>query len=1822
MVDLLRWRATHQPNRVGYTFLANGEDEEISFTYAEMDRDARAIGGLLQSMAQPGDRALLLYPSGLKFISAFFGCLYSGLIAVPVYPPDPARLDLTLPRFRAIAGNARPSVALTTSAIFSRFKELIEQDRFFSSIRWIVTDEIENEFADAWRLPEIDSDTLAFLQYTSGSTSTPKGVMVSHGNLLHNEQTIQRACGHTHESTFAGWLPLYHDMGLIGNVLQPLYIGARCILMSPVAFLQRPFRWLHAISRFKAATSGGPNFAYDLCVRKTTPEQRASLDLSSWTVAFNGAEPVRLESLERFAKAFEVAGFRREAFYPCYGLAEATLIVSGGTKHALPVTYTVQAEALEHNRLIPVTTAEKGSRTLVGCGQVVGDQKIAIVEPESLKQCGPREVGEIWLSGPSVAQGYWQQPEQTEQTFNAYIAETGEGPFLRTGDLGCYANNELFVTGRLKDLIIIRGRNHYPQDIELTVERSHPALRPGCGAAFSVDVNGEERLVIVNEVEYREHPNLDDVIDKIRQAVFENHDLQPYAIVVVKSGRIPKTSSGKIQRHLCRAKFLEGTLDVLSESRAESPIEEEMPVANDLAPERTVEGIRAWLASQIAGKLGIKPSELDLDKPLVRYGLDSIAVIEHVHNIETVLGIGLPMVLLLQDASINQLIDEILMQLNALSPSANVASQTSTTEVGEYELSYGQKAMWFLNQMNPGPQGHITAAVKIDSELDVAALRRAFQELVNRHASLRTTFVSRQGEPFQIISESVDFDLSYHEALDWSEEYLDGRLAAEINRPFDLEHGPLLRVSLFKRSEQCHILLLVIHHIITDFWSLSVLLNELGVLYSSAKIGAPSSLVPLKLSYIDYVRRQNAALKINGEAHWQYWQRHLSGELPTLNLLTDHPRPPVQTFHGASQPFKLDAEITAALKSLSQAQGVTLYVTLLAAFQTLLFRYTHQEDSLVGSPTVGRNSADLADVVGYFVNPVVIRTDLSGNPSFATLIRRVRETVLDAFAHQDYPFALLVERLQPVRDPGFSPIFQTMFAMQKAHLLNEEGLSPFAIGESGRRLRLGDLELESFALRERMTQFDLTLLMAEADRELFASFEYNSDLFDAPTIARIAEHFKTLLRGIVANPQQALKSLPLLTEGEQQQLISDWNKTRVDNAEESFVHRLFEFQAELRPEVTAVTCEGEHVTYRELNARANRIAHRLRSLEVRPESVVGVLMDRSINFVVSLLGILKAGGAYLPLDPDYPRERLAHMLDNAGVTVLLTEEKFRAGMPERDVHVIELDTEWDSIVRESEENPETQIAGKNSAYVIYTSGSTGTAKGVQISHESLANLIFWHQREYSVTHTDRATLLAGISFDASVWELWPYLISGASIHLPDDETRNSPVLLRDWLVAHQISISFVPTPLAEGMLALDWPTHASLRVMLTGGDALRRYPSESIPFELVNHYGPTESTVVATSCRLRARDNVATAPPIGRPIANTNVYLLDSELQVVPVGVAGEIHIGGVGLARGYVNDPAQTAENFIPSPFTDDPGMRLYKTGDLARYLPDRNIEFLGRTDHQVKIRGFRVELGEIEVCLRQHSKVSDAVVMAQRNGHDENRLVAYVVTQGQTVKNSDLRQFLKQRLPHYMLPSVFVPLEEIPLTPNGKIDRKALPEATHNGIDTEFFAPRTPIEDVVAGIWANVLNVEQVGIHDNFFELGGHSLLATQIISRVLDYFKVKVPLHSLFENPTVAGMGQCIEDAIRDKLAVKSPPLLPVSRTGALPVSFAQQRLWFIDQLEPGNPAYNCPAAVSLSGALDVEALQKCFNYLVARHEALRTTFVAIDGLPHQLIAAPAP
>jgi amino acid adenylation domain-containing protein len=956
---------------------------------------------------------------------------------------------------------------------------------------------------------------------------------------------------------------------------------------------------------------------------------------------------------------------------------------------------------------------------------------------------------------------------------------------------------------------------------------------------------------------------------------------------------------------------------------------------------------------------------------------------------------------------------------------ANVT--TSTTSIGlvpvsrdggNLPLSFAQQRLWFLDQLVPNNAFYnVPAAVRLTGSLNLAALKQTFNKIVLRHEALRTTFVMLEGRLVQAIAPTLTISLPVIDLRELPEAEREPQVrrltTEEAQRPFNLSTGPLLRVTLLRLDQAEYLLMLNLHHIVSDGWSIGVLIQELGTLYTAFTSEKLSPLPELIIQYADFAHWQREWLQ--GEvlaSQLAYWRQQLDG-ISQLNLPTDRQRPAVQTYRGATQLLQLPKSLSEALEALSQREGVTLFMTMLAAFQTLLYRYTQQEDITVGSPIANRNRSEIEGLIGFFVNSLVLRTDLSGNPTFRELLSRVREVALGAYAHQDLPFEKLVEELHPERNLSQNPLFQVVFALQNAPMeaLELPGLTLSSLQFVDTGTTRFDLE---FHLWERSSKGAATLTQnngrgVEHSEGISGLVVYSTDLFDETTITRMQGHFQTLLESIVANPQARLADLALLSEAECHQLLVEWNNTQADYPKNHCIHQLFEAQVEQAPDAMAVAIEDEQLTYQELNSRSNQLAHYLQKLGVGSEVLVGLWVERSLLMVVGMLGILKAGGAYVPLDSNYLCDRLRFMLEDSQVSVLLTQERLVGGLPDaiacaqqdsaiqnpkskiQNSRVVCLDKDWETIAQESEENPKRCVTGSNLAYVIYTSGSTGKPKGVQIEHGGLLNLVFWHQRAFSVSPLDRVTQLAGVAFDACGWEIWPYLTTGASIHFPDAETRLLPEQLRDWLLSKAITLSFLPTPIAEKILSLDWPQDAALRTLLTGGDKLHQYPLASHPFNVVNNYGPTENTVVTTSGSVSVREQADLAPAIGRPIANTQVYVLDSRLQPVPIGVAGELYIGGDGLARGYLHRPDLTAERFIPNSFRPESG-RLYKTGDLVRYRADGNIEFLSRLDDQVKIRGYRIELGEIESVLSQHPAVVQTVVAIREDVPGEKRLVAYI--------------------------------------------------------------------------------------------------------------------------------------------------------------------------------------------------------------------------------------
>ncbi|NEO98571.1 MAG: amino acid adenylation domain-containing protein, partial [Symploca sp. SIO2E9] len=1257
--------------------------------------------------------------------------------------------------------------------------------------------------------------------------------------------------------------------------------------------------------------------------------------------------------------------------------------------------------------------------------------------------------------------------------------------------------------------------------------------------------------------------------------------------------------------------------------------------------------LEAYLQEQVAQVIGISVSELDVQQPLKYLGIDSLIAAKLRNRLRTDLAVDIPAVKFMEDSSIASLVILVNQQLNNSSsnksefvvqpqilPSPNEHKKEFHYSKS-YPLTHSQQGIWFLYKLAPESAAYnIAFTARIRSHLNVLALRRAFQRLIVRHSTLRTTFGQRDAEPFQEVHEYQQVCFQEINASTWDENELTKKVIEEYRCPFNLELGPVLRVSLFTRSAQDYVLLLTIHHIVVDGFSFGILLDELRLLYEAENTGQIVSLPLINWQYRDFVQWQREMLASPiGDRLWAYWQKQLAGELPVLKLPTDRPRQPIQTYKGASYTFKITEELTAKLREMAKAQGATLYMLLLTTFQVLLYRYTSQEDIIVGSPTEGRSQSKFAGTVGFFVNMLALRVNLAGNPTFSQLLSQVRQTVLAALTHQDYPSPLLIERLQVNRDASLPGLFRASFNLLKLQEIAQD----YELSVSTKtktREDWGGLSLEPFVIPQQEGQNDLVFDMIEMQESLLGIFRYNTDLFDQTTMMRMAGHFQTLLEGIVTNPEQPIGSLPLLTEPEYHQLLWEWNNTQVEYPQDKCIHQLFETQVKINPNAIAVKFKNQQLTYQELNTKANQLAHYLQGLGVGREVLVGIYIERSLEMVVGLLGIIKAGGAYVPLDPAYPQERLSFMLKDAQVSVLLTQQGMLESLPVPAARVVFLNKDWEVIAQESKENPVSDTHSQNLAYVVYTSGSTGKSKGVAIAHCSLVNAYQAWENAYQLCSLSSHLQMASFSFDVFSGDLVRALCSGAKLVLCPREFLLEPEKLYQLMRQEQIdSAEFVPAVLRNLVEYLEKTKQKLnfLRLLVVGSDSL--YLKEYEKFRhfcgsdtrLINSYGVSEATIDSTYFETtKVNLSAEGLAPIGRPFANRYIYILDSNLQPVPIGIPGELHIGGVGIARGYINRPDLTEEKFIPNPFNNS---KLYKTGDLARYLPDGTIEFLGRIDNQVKIRGFRIEIGEIEVVLSTHPQLREAVVIASEEQADNKYLVAYIVPHQESPNRSELRNFIKHKLPEYMVPSSFISLESLPLTANGKIDRRALPKPDlEQNRQVEFVAPCTPTEEAIAQILASVLKLKRVGVHDNFFELGGHSLLATQVISRLQESFKVQFPLSYLLKSPSVAELSKIISQYCQTESEQASfvalPTIVPAleQRHQPFPLTDIQQAYWLgRDQaFELSNIAAHGYIELE-SNNLNLEKLNLAWQKLIERHDMLRVIILP-DGRQQVLETVP--
>jgi amino acid adenylation domain-containing protein len=1428
----------------------------------------------------------------------------------------------------------------------------------------------------------------------------------------------------------------------------------------------------------------------------------------------------------------------------------------------------------------------RNAREAPGIGAPLANMQVYVLDPH-LQPVPVGVSGEIYIGGDGLARGYVNRPELTAEKFvpDPFSVKAGERLY-RTGDLGLWRpDGMLDFLGRADQQVKVRGFR-----IELTEIESALLRQPGvreAAVAVREDASGQKSIIAYLVPAEGKEPRAAELRNGVLQSLPEY--MAPSEFITLRA--MPLTPSGKLDRK---------RLPLAESERRQT---ETAYVAPRSLAEKRMAGI--WAEVLQVERVGANDSFLEL-------GGHSLLAMQIAAKIRTVFEVEIPFSSLLENPTLASLTEEARAQGGkGMELHAPVLQRSQAAEL---PLSYAQQRLWFLHQFQPGNFAYnIPVELRLKGKLDARALQLGITEIVRRHAVLRTAYPAIKDTVQQVahgpeIAQLACRDLSGEED---PRAELDRALQQEAQRCFDLAQGPVLRGNLFRVSAEEHVLLLTVHHIAADGWSIDVLVRELHALYEAFVEGQPSPLPEPPVQYSDYALWQREWLQGEVlERQMEYWKRQLESLPPPLELPGAMPGRPAGNEHaGAEHRFTVPAKLFLALQQAGRKLHTTLHMTLLAAFQLLLCRYCGQEDIVVASPVAGRNHKQTEELIGFFVNTLLFRTDLSGNLSVDELLSRVRHVALGAYANQDLPFERLVEALQPERNLSGTPLVQAMFSLEKDEL---------------RQWTMAGISASARELWNGSAKFDLTLTFEESAEELTGIIEYRKHLLPSGAVQRMAWHLIALLSQMAEHPELKIGELTLLTSQEQQELMA-WNETSSPFPREECVHRLFEGQAMRAPEAVAFIFAGQQASYEELNYKANQLAHCLRQSGAGPDVMIGLCVGPSMEMAIGLLAILKSGAAYVPLDPAYPKERLAFMLHEARIRLLVTQEKMLERMPSLSgIKTVRVDGDaWrENIARYPGDNLMAAVFAENIAYGMFTSGSTGKPKCVAITHRGIIRLA--RNTNYIQIHADdRVAQVSNLSFDALTFEMWGALLNGAALVAIERDIALDPRRLAQAIREHGISVMLVTTALFN-QIAYEMPeAFSSLRVLLFGGEAVdvnavRRVLAAGAPPHLVNAYGPTENTTITSWHRANHLAEDAGTVPIGAPVSNTTMYVLDRYAQLAPAEVTGELYTGGDGLARGYLGRPDLTAEKFVPDPFGAAAGARLYRTGDLVRRLPNGLAEFVARNDQQVKFRGFRIELAEIEASLRECAGVREAMVMLREDSPGDKRLVAYL-TGNDGIQSSELRAHLAERLPEYMAPADFVWLERFPLTPNGKIDRKAFPRPHRSRNEETHAAPRTTIEQMLANIWAEVLHVERISIHDNFFELGGHSLLAMQVIARIRENLGVDVPVRQLFEQRTIAGLARSIDAELKQSSCAQILPLVPVERPDGLPLSFAQQRLWFLDQFESDHSLYNIPVVLRLTGALQAEVLAGAVNEVLRRHESLRTSFRMDRGTPFQVVHA---
>ncbi|CAG0930622.1 nonribosomal peptide synthetase DhbF [Thermoflexales bacterium] len=1627
--------------------------EDKYLTYEVLNRSANQVAHYLKQWGVSVEARIGLFMErSIELLVGLLGIVKAGGAYVPLDPMYPKQ------RLNFILQDAQVHLLLTHSHLAAQLPDGDVPTIYLDTLWPVIAQNCTENLTTT-----ISPDNLLYMLYTSGSTGLPKGVMIPHRGVVN----YLSWCKSFYQVSKGRGAPVHSSIGFdltVTSLLLPLLTGRSVWLLPGYSGPEE----LNTLLQHEK----------DFSLIKVTPAHLQMIERSFTT-----------SEISRWAGALIIGG--EAVLAPMLRLwqtcAPDTRLINeyGPTETVVGCSVYVVPQSAELAGPVPI-------------GLPIGNTQIYLLDPH-LRLVPLEVIGELYIGGIGVGRGYWHRPDMTAERFipDPFSNEPG-ARLYKTGDLARrLPDGNIEFLGRTDYQVKIRGFRIELGEVE-SILSQHVAVRENV-VVISEEAAGDPRLVAYIVPDPKQKVSVSELYDFMRDRLPAY--MLPSTFILLEA--LPLTSNGKIDRQRLPASHLIQSASDNVFANVSTPLQEIL--------------VDMWKEVLGIGRLSIYDDFFE-------QGGHSLLAMSVLSRLRHSLRVDVPLRQLFEHPTIAEFA-EVIEQALGREQKTTLPAIVPVSRNEDLSLSFAQQRLWFLNQLEPdSPFDNVYTALRLRGSLNRVALERSFCEIIRRHEILRTTFVFAKEGPLQVIAAEQPFYMPLVDlrSLSEGERRLEvERLAlAHARQLFQLDQGPLFTAELIwcsdgqpsDRAEE-HVLLLNVHHIISDAWSTTILIRELTTLYNAFSTGQEALLPKLPIQYADYAHWQRQWLKGSVvEQQLDYWKKKLGGSLPVLHLPTDRPRSPIYTYRGASLSFKLSKDLTDALRNLGLQNGVTLYMTLLAAFKTLLYRYSGQEDILVGSPIAGRQQVETESLIGFFVNTLILRTDLSGNPTFRDLLHRVREVTLDAYAHQEVPFEMLVEAIQPERDVSHTPLFQVMF-----HLEN----TPKAGWD------FQGMVIEPIEVHNATSALDLILNLVETSDGLTGALEFSTELFEFTTIRRLITQFQTLLEAVIVDPNQRLSDSCPLPKAELQKVLVEWNNTTQSGPYERCIHELFEEQALKTPDAVAVVFEDKMLTYKELDCQTTRLAQVLQGAGAGPETVIGMYLGRSHALIVAMLGILKAGAAYLPLDPNYPSERISFILSDSQAALLITEEQYTQRLPEHSAQVIYLDRCLQTNPRREVGSLDRITCSDNLAYVIYTSGSSGLPKGVQILHRAVINFMWAMRHQPGIAGQDVVLAVTTPSFDIAVVELLLPLVVGAKIVIVSDEIVADGILLGMSLTESSATLMQATPTTWQLLLESGWKGDPSLTVWC-GGEALGSTIADQLLTRAAvvwNLYGPTESTVWSTIYQVQLGQRPVS---IGRPIANTSVYLLDPYMNPVPIGVQGELYIGGWGLARAYLNRPELTSLRFVPNPFSNEPNSRLYRTGDLARYLHNGDIEFLGRADHQIKLRGFRIEMEEIENVLCQHPEISECVVLLREDNPGDKRIVAYLVPRHMSgnqddrhrLSINDIRRYMLNKVPDYLIPSTFVFLDKLPLTANRKVDRRSLPQPdlVRPALEADYVAPQTELENIVTHIWQEVLQVQQVGVNDNFFDLGGHSILVVQIQMKIQEQLGYRVPLVEMFRYPTI--------------------------------------------------------------------------------------------------------